>query len=303
MVQRASLQMRSIMPLTDSAFSAKVALACEVARLISELGQARVSLFLSRVSELAWDAGRKAAMEGDDLASPLVDLAVAGCAGVRRVFELAYWSHATSTNPSTFFELASEGQWVRIASKGVAGAGGQVRLHSSHVRQFFARAEDLNLTSYYSWAVDPCPAGGLMVLYRNHRLAPDGVFDYDERDCLDAEPKPGPKEGMLVINPDTHPSSGSICFGDPSQELVQLGALIRLKAQVRTLLSDSSPSPQDRAAVAARAAQIARRVRQCFMDSSGYCSWCRSDVTLALASRGQDDAITGCPCCGHTWCD
>ena len=42
------------------------ALACEVGRLICEPGPARVSLFRGRVSQLAWDAGRKSAMEGDD---------------------------------------------------------------------------------------------------------------------------------------------------------------------------------------------------------------------------------------------
>jgi hypothetical protein len=304
MVQGALHQATPIVPLTKSAFSAKVALACEVARLICEPGPVRVSLFRGRVSELAWDAGRKSAMEGDHLGSPLIDLAVARCAGVGRLFELAYWSHATSIDPSSYFDLAGEGQWVCIKSKGVAGAAGEVRLHISHIREFFACAKALNPTAYESWALDPHPVGGTPVLYRYYRIARgDDSEDVDGDASVVAVRETDPQEGKLVINPDAHPSRGRLCFGDPGQELLQIGALIQLESHAHRLIAQSTPTPTDRLAAAARAAVILRRVRTCFMSSTGYCTWCRSDVTTALANRGQDDAITACPHCWHTWCD
>lgn len=304
MVQGALHQATSIVPLTKSAFSAKVALACEVARLVAEPGPVRVSLFRGRVSELAWDAGRKSAMEGDDLASPLVDLAVARCAGVRRVFELAYWAHATSIDPSTYFGLAGEGQWVCITSRGVASASGGVRLHSSRSREFFACAKALDPTAYESWALDPHPVGGTPVLYRYYRIVRgDDSDDVDADASVVAVRETDPQEGKLVINPDAHPSTGRLCFGDPGQELLQIGALIQLEPHAHRLIAQSAPTPADRLAAAARAAEILRRVKTCFMSSTGYCSSCRADVTAALANRGPDDSITACPHCWHTWCD
>ena len=300
---------RTSTPGSCSAFDAKVALACEVARLRCIGRYPLVTLWDGQVEELALAAGKKAALEGIDLKSPLVDLADTGCAGVRRIYELAYWEHTPAIDAGLYFDLAVDGPWVRITSKGVAKGDGEVTLHRSFVRNFFSRAADWSVASYESWALNPYLVGGTTALYRYDLIDDDdSMIDYDWDGhplgvAGHVPPEPHPFEGMLVIDPDTHPSHGRIAFGDPSQELVQLGALLQLRATVRQLFATNTPSAEDRAGAAARAAEIRQRVQICFMPSSGYCGWCQADVTSVLSGRGAHDAVTGCPCCAHTWCD
>jgi hypothetical protein len=282
-----------------SAFDMKVALACEVARV--RCAGYRPTLWDGRIEELALSAGEAAALDGADLCSPLVQLAESGCAGVRRVYELAYWEHSPTIDATLYFSLAVDGPWVRITSKGVAGGDGEVSLHSSFVNNFFSRAADWNVSSYRDWALNPYPVGGTTTLYRYERIEHetdfDGYEDYDGDDQDRAHAlnrAPDPRHGVLMIDPDTHPSKGRIAFGDPTQELTQIGALLQLRATVQRLIAANTPSA---------VASILQRVQLCFMPSDGYCTWCQADVTSTLIERGRQDAITGCPICAHTWCD
>jgi hypothetical protein len=305
----ASLSAASFAPLSTSAFSAKVALACEVARLRCSSSYSLAFAWQGAIQRNALEAGRRTALEGGDLASPLIDGAEESCEGVRRAFEFGYWKHHPGLDPARFFDVIADGRFVEISSLRVAGGDGVLSLHESDVTPFFRTARSLDLTSYDAWANDPCPEGGRPVLYRYE------PFDDDDSmiEC-DAEgiaryvpgyltPPPPPHYGMLVIDPDTHPSYGELVIGEPNQELEQLAALGRLEPLVRSLLAAHAPTPADKDAARARAAAINERVNVSFLSESGYCSRCWTDATPSLLERKPDDSITGCPTCQRSWCD
>lgn len=198
-------------------------------------------------------------------------------------------------DPDTYFTVQANGPWVQIKSLGVAGGKGEVSLHESHVGEFFHCARTGSISDYESWAFDPYPVGGSTMLMRMCSL----YDDYKDR----SSPAPADEEGILFIDPDTHPSDGRLYFGDRTQELEQLRALCRLEDSIVALLAAAKPRQADKQAAAERAARIAKLAGISFMPSDGFCSFCDADVTHALAGIAPGASITGCPVCGHTWCD
>jgi hypothetical protein len=300
-------------PLSGSAFSARAALACEVAFYCSQWKHPWVKVWMGNIDALTREAGRRTAAEGGDLQSPLVDVAAQACEGIRRLFEFSYWSHAPSLDPATYFDVLVDGRFIQIASLKVAGGDGLLRLHERHLPGFFERIRTLEVDSYEAWAFDPCPGGGRPVMYREpafegepsiHDDAAAPRAAYGDRTGGHLLSRcPSSHEGMLVLDPDTHPSDGSLILGDPSQELRQLAALARVEQLATNLLAANAPTQADREAAEQRAATINARVTLSFMPPSGYCSTCGFDVTLQLLERGADQPITGCPCCWRSWCD
>lgn len=303
----------SFQPLSGSAFSARAALACEVAFYCSQWKHPSAKVWMGNIDSLIREAGRRTAVEGGDLHSPLIDVAAQACEGIRRLFDFSYWTHAPALEPSTYFDVQVDGRFVQIVSLKVAGGDGVIELHERHVAAFFERARLLEADSYAAWADDPYPTGGRPVMYR------EPAFTYAPR--LDNEPAalrttyggrpsgaqvarhPSPHVGMLVIDPDAHPSKGSLILGAPSQELRQLSALTRLEPLAKNLLAANAPTAAARDAARQRAAAINARVKLSFLPPSGYCSQCDSDFTLLLLERAADSPITGCPCCWRSWCD
>lgn len=258
--------------------------------------------------DLAWTAGRMAAIEGVALSQPLLEQAQAseppmwrGCGwmGLRWSFDLAYWTHAPIVQPDTFFELTPPElgrRWVGIASRGCANGAGCVTLHESQLSDFFGRARMPMVGSYDGWANDDHPVGGRAVLLRM-----DSIQEGDELREQDWELQG--RRGSLQLDPDTHPSSGHLNFGDPEQELQQLGALLRLEAHVRNLLQRSALTPEMRDAARESASAIRSAAdAHCFFPSSGICSVCNTDLTSVVPAASAA-ALTGCPACLHAWCD
>lgn len=197
--------------------------------------------------------------------------------------------------PDTYFSVQANGPWAEIKSLGVAGGKGDVSVHESHLGEFFQCARTAHIDNYERWLLDPYPVGGSVMLMRM-----SGVYNEHEDRFSAADED---EDGMLFIDPDTHPSSGRLFFGEPSQEREQLSALARLEESIVELLSAAAPKEEDKQAARERAAKIAATAAMSFMPSSGFCTWCDADVTHALAGIKPGASITGCPVCGHTWCD
>lgn len=253
-----------------------------------------------RLLDLILTAGELAAAEGLDSCSPLINLIDAKTkryfdTSLRWLYERAFWSKSDQIRPEDYFDVQVAGPWCTIKSRGVAGGKGEVSLHTGAVRDFFRCVKTHSLSDYERWASNPYPVGGRTILTRMHSL-----YDDEENRIWPASTD---EDGMLFIDPDTHPSEGRLFFGDPAQELQQIGALCQLKNLVVTLLAATTPSDADKLAAAERAATIISLADISFMPSSGYCSFCVADVTRVLANNEPGSSITGCPICGHTWCD
>lgn len=184
-----------------------------------------------------------------------------------------------------FFTFSYENAFVTIRSTGIAGAEGEIEFNKDDAREIFRVAKTHRERSYFDWAHDIHPVGGAILLQR--------IDDTDNE-----------KIGQLrLLASDLHPCRGSIYFGEPQQEIDQLAAFIKLKSQVLAVFSSTEPTPEQRAENALLAKEIGARTARNFIPETGYCSWCSSSVTVALAGVEEGDVVTGCPVCGHTWCD
>lgn len=250
--------------------------------------------------DMVQTAGALAATDGGQLQSPLIDFVNEKAkqyfdTDMSWLYQRAYWSHSDKTYPETYFHIHANGPWCEIRSRGVNGGKGAVSLHTSQVRDFFRCARTGLVSDYAHWALNPYPVGGHTMLMRMR-----SIYDDDEDRTW---PAPADEEGILFIAPDTHLSDGKLYFGATAQELQQIGALCQLEETVVASLIAAVPSKADRQAATKRAVKIASVAGISFMPVSGYCSFCDADVTPALAEITPGDSITGCPVCGHTWCD
>lgn len=260
-------------------------------------------LFIGRASfysyyeakDLIDEVGKSSALGNLGISSPLIDLVKNVHVDWNRKFTLewaierSYWFHNPSIAHYEYFDLSIDNGLVCIQSKERNGGRGQLRLHQRHVRSIFELARHYLPEDYQSWAEDYYPVGGrCRFLLRLNSIYSD-EFDHVEG---------------LYIDPDTHPSSGQIFFGDREQELVQLAAFCQLEKKVKALLNTSRPSNDER-----ESAQLAVKTFRenggslSFFPDSGFCYKCDSNLTHYLANPDPGFNPTGCPCCGATWCD
>ncbi len=293
-------------PLERTAFSAKVALACEVARLRCSGGC--VSLWSGGIEDLAWRAGMLSALECLERQSPLVKLADEGCPGIERLYDLAFHAHDAANEASRFFDLTSDDQWIAITSKGASGGYGAVRLHRSHVHDFFARAADSRVEDD-DVVLNAYPPGCTRVYridYVDDAFRQEfGRFDRALGMMVPELPdQPPPRgRGMLGINPCARLSSGNIVLGQRDQELQQLGALIRLRGAVDCMVTAAMPSAHHRMRAREGARVLRRTAGMSLVPPSGFCDCCGSDVTQLIGPATSGDWTTSCPRCDSTWCD
>lgn len=248
---------------------------------------------------LAFEAGVLTAKEGGAIKSPLVELAeVAGnrCGWthlIQKRFELGYLVTSSSVDPTNYFEISVSGAFLKIKSRNLASGSGELKIHKDFVRRVFNVAKNMEMTEYSRWAYDPYPTGGYPVLMRISVCREDDSPKFDD-----------PQLGMIVLDPDTHPSKGRICFGEPDQEMVQLAAFVKLEDLANQMMAQAIPTPAEENAAESRAKVIIRRdfeeAGRSFVPYSGYCTWCDSDITPQLENSV---GATGCPVCSHTWCD
>lgn len=213
------------------------------------------------------------------------------------LYQRAYWGAKTEAKEAfDYFDVRKEQAYIVIKSKNVDGGSGQVRLHRSHIHDFFDTVKYGYSSSYADWCEDLYPVGGRTVLLRmTPYLVPiyDGCDDDEMVYCkMDDKVK-----GMLCLDPDTHPSSGQLCLGHTHQEARQLGLLGTLRDHVLSLAA-SVYSPPQKEEIEARAIALRAANQSGFMPSDGICSWCEQDVTQYVHSDS-----TGCPLCSHTWVD
>lgn len=270
--------------LQRSAWSQVLDLGCEVSRY-RVLGGSYLDLV-----ERARLVADVAAGEGLPMESPLTELFKEQRQRGYNSGPTLGWEYARAykisddrIDPSKYFTLSYENAFITIESLGVAGGDGEVSFNSGYAPGLFKCARDGRERSYDQWLHDHYPVGGQFLLQRI------------DNDPIDAE-----YGALRLLAGDVHPCRGFIQFGEPLQELDQLAAFVKLHAQVLALFAAEAPSAQDRAATAERAKALIESHGQCFMPDSGYCAWCRADVT---ASCAHGSALTGCPKCGHTWCE
>jgi len=223
----------------------------------------------SAITELFWDQG---ARHG-------------GTPTLGWQYERAYRAADARIDPRDYFAMDYSNGSVTVTSRGIACAQGQITFAQEYAAQIFRCAQVNSPSSYLQWAEDPYPVGGHFLLQR---------FD-----------QPGDEEyGQLrIVVEDVHPCRGAIRFGEPCQELDQLGAFLKLRAEVNDLFAANAVSQDQRAAAAHRAKAIIQMSGYSFMPISGFCSTCHADVTHALANVKKGHGITGCPLCGSSWCD
>lgn len=254
----------------------------------------------SGFTEMLRAAGQLTALNGLPPESALIDIVSQKWKGWIQpsavwFFKRAYWQHHTGTDPNAFFDIEAGPSAVIIRSKNIAGAHGEIWLHAKHAGDFFQAAIDNEVEQYERWATDPHPVGG-----RTRLLRMDPYWD-DATECLsDVAPD---EKGMLCIDPDHHPSEGRLFFGDPGQELQQLGALIQMQERVMDSLKIARLSDAQREEAASRAKDIIAKATICFIPTNGVCSCCERDVTPTLAAMHDGARVTGCPLCGYSWCE
>lgn len=266
-----------------------------------------IPIWKTGMQELAKHAGHLTALEQLGTDSALIDLAdqnIHFSKGMtyRFFFERAYWASCQTNDPEQFFSIKSNGPFVDIESRGVAGGHGMVALHKSDVSDFFRVASCDAIGDFEQWGNNPFPTGGRAVILRHEDIQCNKEADADS---LCDTPFLDGYYGRLFIDPDTHPSHGRLYFGGPDQELRQLGAFLKLRPFVDALLTAAAPSGADREAARVRAAVIgANATDSCFLPVDGYCACCNSDATLAFNSKDfHQKSITGCPVCSKSWCD
>jgi hypothetical protein len=188
-------------------------------------------------------AGRLTAKEGASAESTLIDIADSRLVywrnekTLKNLFQLSYYIESQSIKHEVFFDISCSGAFVTIHSKGIANGHGSMSIHVSDTRRVFDTACELYLTDYVHWSEDPYPVGGHPVLMRKCTLWDDGdTWGFDVFRTPIAE---SPEDGMLILDPDTHPSKGYIAFGDPGQEIQQLAAFCKLRDVANQLLEET----------------------------------------------------------------
>lgn len=254
---------------SNSSFAIKVDIAISMA-----MG-ANLFKLRDRLDQLA----RAIASEYAPIDSPLLQL-IYGYGdklreNLKQDLERACYYYRMDVMPDDYFNFVADGAYVLISSKNVMGAHGSIRLHESQANEFFSRLRHGVIDSYQQWGEDPYPIGGSTVLLRL-----DSFNSYDGDDCTEVRFKKN-EEGLLRVDPDTHPSDGQICFGSRDQELVQLSALAKAGDIAKKLYQSCMPSAEEILAAESRAKEIRARADVCFMPASGFCSWCNEDATIS----------------------
>lgn len=247
------------------------------------------------VKDLIDEVGKSSALGNLGISSPLIDLVKNVRVHWNRkitlewAIERAYWFYSPSIDPYQYFDLSIDNGFVSIRSNERNGGRGHLRLHPRHVKGIFELTRHYLPEDYQGWAEDYYPVGGrCRFLLRLNSIYSD-EFDHVEG---------------LYIDPDTHPSSGQIFFGDRQQELIQLAAFSQLEQKVKHLIENSRTSKGER-----EKAQLAVKTFRenggslSFFPDSGFCYKCDSNLTHYLANPDLSYNPTGCPCCGATWCD
>lgn len=200
-------------------------------------------------------------------------------------YERAFKIASDGIDPSKFFAVEYENAFITIRSLGIAGGDGEVKFNDANVDRLFECAAGDTESSYDRWLHDHYPVGGHFLLQRIDVVADE---EYG---------------ALRLVAEDVHPCRGHLQFGDVRQELDQLAAFVKLFAHVRAIFTAKAPTAAELAQAAERATAILQRQGRSFMPSSGFCGWCRADVTAALSGTQEGACVTGCPLCGHTWCD
>ncbi len=238
------------------------------------------------------------AKEGIALDSPLIRL-ILGYAGkygerLNKQLECAYYFYRDDIKTIDYFDVQDDGAYLKITSKEIRGGHGSVRLFKAHTNDFLSRLRFADIETYQIWGENQYPVGGATALLRL-----DNYYSSSGIEVTFANNE----EGLLRVDPDTHPSNGWICFGDKSQELIQLSALAKLKVNAKGINSTNIREPSALIDACRRAIEINARTNVSFMPSDGFCSWCNEDTTTILIDAKPNVALTGCPVCGHSWCD
>lgn len=279
----------SLVPEARSAFSAAVELAGCAALTPGDW---------IAIDKLAAAAGHAAAREGAVPASALVDLADTARPmrthqlGVRWVFERAFWEASSDPGSHHCFAIQPNWPWVSITSTGVAGASGTVILHRSAIDSFFYRLRGSLLDDYDAWARDSEPTGGRTVFAR-----------YGSPWAPSQRGTSEPRQGMLFIDPDCHPSRGRIYFGEPAQEARQVAALLALEGAVRKA-ADALGALISGGTEGSAAWIKAHRAASggSWIPDDGCCPTCHSFVATQ-SNATLANPMTGCPACGASWCE
>lgn len=261
-------------------------LACDVA--MYRLGYGRNYLDLIRKASKAATA---AADAGVALDNPLfstvqdVDCPYGEWGTLGWHMRRAHGCRDSAVDPSRFFEMSYANNFIKIRSKGGAGAIGEIEFPERLVGDVFACPRLYLPGSYRQWAEDPYPVGGSLQLLR-----------------MDGD---GERYGELRFEVgDLHPCNGTIYFGDPLHETEQIAAFCRLEESARALILAARPTDADRSKAAVRAAAIVAIAGSfCFFPRSGYCSTCGGDVTQEVEDLHSAASQTGCPICFRSWCD
>lgn len=249
--------------------------------------------------KMLWRIACADAQEGYDAKSPLMTL-IFEKQGMWRsdaeaLYARAYWSAlANPAEALQYFDIRKDGAYVIIESKGIDGGKGQVRLHRSHLYDFFDTVKYGHETSYEAWCEDLYPVGGRTVLIRMKPYLVDFWNDDGDLDVRNCHMEEGVKD-MLCLDPDTHPSQGALYMGNPAQEGKQLGLLYSLRDRALGL-SASVYTAEEQAAIEERAKVLRSENKAGFMPSNGICSCCEQDVTTEVSAYS-----TCCPLCGWSW--
>lgn len=256
------------------------------------MNQGRSVEYSSLLAKTLRECAKATALANDPLTSPLLELCkeklVQFYPPIRLgwCFERDYWINHSEIDPYEYFNIGIENGFLSIESKKVAGGNGWLSLSATMVHRVFRLVENYLPDDFDSWADDNYPIGG-------------------QCKFMVRESSETPYENGLVIDPDTHPSRGSLYFGDRSQETKQLAAFCLLKPIALQLLSESKPSPHVREMAAQRVLEYRKHSRLSFMPDSGFCYRCDRDVSKCLPEKSKSDGYdpTGCPLCGASWCD
>lgn len=200
-------------------------------------------------------------------------------------YSRAYSCVDSRVDPLGLFSVSYSNGFVTIASRGVRGSSGEIRINEASVDKIFECVRDDSPGSYQAWGEDPYPTGGSARLLR-----------------MDTGSE---SQGQIRLEAgDLHPCRGALYFGEPGQECDQLGAFCRLGDVVRSLFSASRPSEDERMEVELIARAIVKEAAEfCFFPLSGYCFSCGADVTAGVVDFAAAAVATSCPVCDRTWCD
>lgn len=189
-----------------------------------------------------------------------------------------------------------------VVSKNVAGGFGSVALTPLVAKGAFrvvARNQPFKSTYWYN--ADPYGTNEPTQTLLRDDLVAGWLDEEDDAFGTSIPHRNSETLGELYLKIED-PGDGELYFGAPAQEEEQLHAFLALRGDINRLFEEAY-SPERRAAAEARAKIINSRATRSFLCPSGYCNWCRADVTPLLLDRPAGAHITGCPACMRTWCD